>query len=75
MRLTHVKATEAGYAVFNNCKDISRIRDMHGHCLIVSDEYLMRGVDYRLKEVILDDTTDGIDLLIACPFSNGRAYK
>ena len=43
-------------------------------CFIVTDEKLMRGVDYRLKETGDDSTTDGIDLLIASSFSNKRNY-
>ena len=48
---------------------------MSGRCLIVTDEYLMRGIDYRLKETQALDGKDGIDLLVACPFSNERAYQ
>ena len=48
---------------------------MRGRCLIVTDEYLMRGIDYRLKEMQAFDGEDGIDLLVACPFSNERAYQ
>ena len=32
-----------------NCKDLNLIRAMEDCCLIVTDETLMRGVDYRLK--------------------------
>ena len=34
----------------------------------------MRGVDYRLKDQEVDETSDGIDLLIDADFSNTRAY-
>ena len=47
---------------------------MDGSCLIVTDESLMRGVDYRLKEQGSSSKTDGIDLLVAGSFSNRRAY-
>ena len=69
------QAGDRNYKVIQDCRDLSRIRDMHGHCLIVTDESLMRGVDYRLKEEVLHDATDGIDLLVACSFSNSRAYQ
>ena len=48
---------------------------MHGYCLIVTDENLMRGIDYRLKEAAKHERDDGIDLLITCSFSNTRAYQ
>ena len=35
----------------------------------------MRGVDYRLKETEMTEEKDGIDLLVAHPFSNTRAYQ
>ena len=69
------QARDKKFEVFIDCRDLTRIRDMHGYCLIVTDESLMRGVDYRLKEEVLHDATDGIDLLVACSFSNSRAYK
>ena len=43
---------------------------MNGYCIIVTDDELMRGVDYRLKENQVLEDDDGIDLLIACPFKN-----
>ena len=75
MLLTEEKATEAGFKVFRNCENLDYIRNMRGRCLIVTDEYLMRGIDYRLKETQAFDGKDGIDLLVACPFSNERAYQ
>ena len=68
-------AEEHGFKVMFNCTDLGRIRSMRGWCLIVTDEYLMRGVDYRLQETHMLDGKDGIDLLVACPFSNTRAYQ
>ena len=68
-------AEEHGFKVMFNCTDLGRIRSMRGWCLIVTDEYLMRGVDYRLKETQVFDGKDGIDLLVACSFSNERAYQ
>ena len=75
MLLTEKKATEAGFEVLRKCENLSHIRNMRGRCLIVTDEYLMRGIDYRLKETKAFDEKDGIDLLVACPFSNERAYQ
>lgn len=48
---------------------------MKGWCIIVSKEWLMRGIDYRID---VDKGTklspdDGIDLLVAKMFSNERA--
>ena len=48
---------------------------MRGRCLVVTEEYLMRGIDYRLKEAQAFEGKDGIDLLVACHFSNERAYQ
>ena len=48
------KAAEArGLKVEIDCEDLTLIRDMEGRCLIVTEEELMRGVDYRLA------TTEG----------------
>ena len=71
------QARDANLKVIQDCKDLSIIRAMSGYCIIVTNEELMRGVDYRLKETQLlqDEDYDGIDLLIACPFSNSRAYQ
>ena len=53
-----------------DCEDIEAIRHIKSNeCLIVSKEELMRGVDYRTLP-----KKEGIDLLIARPFSNKRAY-
>ena len=60
--------------VKTNCEDITQIRAMDDCCLIVTDEKLMRGVDYRLKEKGSDPISDGIDLLITAPFSNKMAH-
>ena len=46
---------------------------MGGWCLIVTEEDLMRGVDYRIGEKGDTKSNDGIDLLLAAPFSNERA--
>ena len=51
-----------------NCEDMDQIRAMDGCCLVVTDESLMRGVDYRLKEQGTSSKTDGIDLLITGSF-------
>ena len=47
---------------------------MDDSCLIVTDEKLMRGVDYRLRKQGSEPESDGIDLLICASFSNKRAY-
>ena len=44
------QAADRDLKVIQDCKDLARIRDMHGYCLIVTDESLMRGIDYRLQE-------------------------
>ena len=58
-----------------DCNELARIRDMHGWCLIVTKKNLMRGVDYRLKQTEMFEGEDGIDLLVARPFRNTRAYQ
>ena len=67
-------AVEQGPTTKVNCTDLGHIRDMKNKCLIVSDEELLRGVDYRLKEEGGSEH-DGIDLLVAYSFSNNRAYQ
>ena len=47
---------------------------MEGVCLIVTDEELMRGIDYRLKKTE-GSKNDGIDLLIMRSFSTKRAVE
>ena len=47
---------------------------MRGKCLVVTKEWLMRGIDYRLKDLDLS-AADGIDLLLAASFSNQRMYQ
>lgn len=63
-------AEEKYLTVYENTKDLNIIRNMKGHCLIVSEDWLMRGIDYRINvpEGATLDKTDGIDLLIAKPF-------
>ena len=43
-------ATARGFNVEIDCEDLTVIRAMEGTCLIVTDEALMRGIDYRLKK-------------------------
>ena len=68
------QAVDKNFKIIQDCKDLARIRDMHGYCLIVTDESLMRGIDYRLQEREKCMEEDGIDLLVACSFSNTRAF-
>ena len=68
-------AQENGWQVGINTEDLRIIRNMKGWCIIVSKEWLMRGIDYRIG---VDKGTklgpdDGIDLLVAKEFSNERA--
>ena len=51
-----------------NCNELDKIRNMHGRCLIVTENHLMRGVDYRVGEQDAYDETDGIDLFLGVPF-------
>ena len=63
-------ASIADYEVRVNHKVIQDLRSLNkDECLVVSEPYLMRGVDYRAK-----NKETGIDLLIAHSFSNTRAY-
>ena len=71
-------ARAKGFEVLTNYSVLPKTRDMGGHCFIVTDEDLMRGIDYRLQETGEKQGTedeDGIDLLVTCPFSNTRAYQ
>ena len=51
-----------------NCTELDKIRNMRGRCLIVTENHLMRGVDYRVGEQEAYDRTDGIDLFLGLPF-------
>ena len=42
-------AESKGFNVHIDCEDLAVIRGMQNVCLIISEEELMRGVDYRLK--------------------------
>ena len=50
---------------------IRRLKDM---CVVITDEELMRGIDYRFSTEIPQSETEGIDLLVARSFSSYRAY-
>ena len=52
------------------------IRKMRNVCLVVTDENLLRGIDFRFStdDDMIASENDGIDLLLARPFSNHRAF-
>ena len=62
-------AAARGFKVQIDCEDLAVIRAMEGMCLIVTDEELMRGIDYRLKRTE-GSKNDGIDLLVMRSFSS-----
>lgn len=60
-------ALQQNWIYLKNCQNLSIIRNLHtNHCLVVTDELLMRGVDYRSKQ--------GIDLFIGRTAMNERSY-
>ena len=63
------EAKERNLEVEVNCKDLTLIRSMSSMCFIVTDESLMRGIDYRLKKTT-GSFDDGIDLLVMRSFSS-----
>ena len=60
------EAREKGFTAILNCIDITTIRNLNKHCLVVDDDnyLLMRGTDYR----------GNIDLFITTGLPNQRAY-
>ena len=61
------QAKQHGLDCIVNCSDLEIIRKLaKHHCLVVTDELLMRGVDYRSKQ--------GIDLFIGRTAMNERSY-
>ena len=70
-----MKAADAkGLDPVIDCEDLSVIRALERKCLIVTDEELMRGIDYRLKKTE-GSKDDGIDLLVMRSFSSKRAVE
>ena len=69
-------ATDAGFQTKVDSRDFNLIRNMSDWCLIVTEEKLMRGIDYRVRKLLASaEKEDGIDLLICAPFNNKRARK
>ena len=62
-------AESLDFTVFVDCSNITQIRRMNKNCLIVTDEMLMIGVDYRSVGGI------GVDLLLRAPLSCEAIYN
>ena len=54
--------------------EIGLVRSLKHICVVITDEELMRGIDYRFSTEVPQSETDGIDLLVARSFSSHRAY-